>query len=323
MPSGWHCSPSRSPARTQAPTTCASGRAAGPGSARRCTWSASSSSARRSFSSGRCTTCEAHDPLALLLWAGGAVATALVVRSRAIAATAVLYLHGWVGFEFGLALDERRQRLRRVPGRRGLLRRRALRPRDRGTGANPRALVREQRLSRVRTRHRPADRGGRPVRLHLLGGTEELGRRVKGSATVMLALFVLLAALAFAAARRAGALPPPERPLRGRHARRRAVVMLVASLAGGRRRRLRGGLQPPLRRRRARRHLCRLPERRAVARQPRRRPRRRRPRRPLLRRLLVGASAVARDDRRRAARARDRVGARAAAQTAARADGRA
>jgi len=49
---------------------------------------------------------EAHDPLALLLWAGGATATALVVRSRAIAAAAVLIFTGWVGFEFGLALED-------------------------------------------------------------------------------------------------------------------------------------------------------------------------------------------------------------------------
>ncbi|MGH3072241.1 MAG: DUF2157 domain-containing protein [Gaiellaceae bacterium] len=49
---------------------------------------------------------EAHDPLGLLLWSGGAVATALVVRSRATAAASVLIFTSWVGFEFGLALDE-------------------------------------------------------------------------------------------------------------------------------------------------------------------------------------------------------------------------
>ena len=49
---------------------------------------------------------EAHDPLGLLLWAGGAVATALVVRSRAIAAAAVPIFTAWVGFEFGLALED-------------------------------------------------------------------------------------------------------------------------------------------------------------------------------------------------------------------------
>ena len=49
---------------------------------------------------------EAHDPLALLLWAGGAIATALVVRSRVIAVTAVPILTAWIGFEFGLALDD-------------------------------------------------------------------------------------------------------------------------------------------------------------------------------------------------------------------------
>ncbi len=49
---------------------------------------------------------KAHDPFALLLWAGGATATALVVRSRAIAAAAVLIFTGWVGWEFGLALND-------------------------------------------------------------------------------------------------------------------------------------------------------------------------------------------------------------------------
>ena len=57
------------------------------------------------FLVGQMYNVEAHDPLALLLWAGGAVATALVVRSRAIAAAALLIFTGWVGFEFGLALD--------------------------------------------------------------------------------------------------------------------------------------------------------------------------------------------------------------------------
>jgi len=58
------------------------------------------------FLVGQMYNVEAHDPLALLLWAGGATATALVVRSRAIAATAVLIFTAWVGFEFGLALDD-------------------------------------------------------------------------------------------------------------------------------------------------------------------------------------------------------------------------
>jgi uncharacterized membrane protein len=58
------------------------------------------------FLVGQMYNVQAHDPLALLLWAGGAVATALVVRSRALAATAVLIFTAWVGFEFGLALDD-------------------------------------------------------------------------------------------------------------------------------------------------------------------------------------------------------------------------
>jgi len=58
------------------------------------------------FLVGQMYNVEAHDPLALLLWAGGATATALVVRSRAIAAAAVLIFTSWVGWEFGLALDD-------------------------------------------------------------------------------------------------------------------------------------------------------------------------------------------------------------------------
>ncbi len=58
------------------------------------------------FLVGQMYNVQAHDPLALLLWSGGAGATALVVRSRAVAATAVLIFTAWVGFEFGLALDD-------------------------------------------------------------------------------------------------------------------------------------------------------------------------------------------------------------------------
>ena len=57
------------------------------------------------FLVGQMYNVQAHDPLALLLWAGGATSTALVVRSRAIAATAVLIFTSWVGWEFGLALE--------------------------------------------------------------------------------------------------------------------------------------------------------------------------------------------------------------------------
>ena len=58
------------------------------------------------FLVGQMYNVEAHDPLALLLWAGGATSTALVVRSRVIAAAAVLIFTCWVGWEFGLALDD-------------------------------------------------------------------------------------------------------------------------------------------------------------------------------------------------------------------------
>ena len=57
------------------------------------------------FLVGQMYNVEAHDPLALLIWALGAVATALVVRSHAVASAALLIFTGWVGFELGTALE--------------------------------------------------------------------------------------------------------------------------------------------------------------------------------------------------------------------------
>ena len=61
------------------------------------------------FLVGQMYNVQAHDPLGLLLWAAGAIATALVVRSRPIAVTAVLVFTAWVGFEFGVALDDQQR----------------------------------------------------------------------------------------------------------------------------------------------------------------------------------------------------------------------
>ena len=58
------------------------------------------------FLVGQMYNVQAHDPLALLLWAAGAIATALVVRSRAVAVASVLIFTAWIGYEFGLALDD-------------------------------------------------------------------------------------------------------------------------------------------------------------------------------------------------------------------------
>lgn len=58
------------------------------------------------FLVGQMYNVEAHDPLALLLWAAGAAATALVVRSRAMAAVAVATFGAWLGFEYALASDD-------------------------------------------------------------------------------------------------------------------------------------------------------------------------------------------------------------------------
>ena len=128
------------------------------------------------FLVGQMYNVQAHDPLALLLWSGGATATALVVRSRAIAATAVLIFTAWIGFEFGLALDDAGgDAFAAFPvvavfyggALYGLA--------TAAQAADPRALVREQRLSRVRPWRRPPGRGRRAVRLHVLRG----GRRAR------------------------------------------------------------------------------------------------------------------------------------------------
>ena len=58
------------------------------------------------FLVGQMYNVQAHDPLALLIWAAAAVAVAVVVRSRAIGWAALLLLTAWVGFEVGDALDE-------------------------------------------------------------------------------------------------------------------------------------------------------------------------------------------------------------------------
>lgn len=58
------------------------------------------------FLVGQMFNVEAHDPLALLLWAVAAVAVAVIVRSRPIAWAALLIFTGWVGFEAGTALDD-------------------------------------------------------------------------------------------------------------------------------------------------------------------------------------------------------------------------
>ena len=58
------------------------------------------------FLVGQMYNVEAHGPLALLIWAAGATATAIVVRSRPVAWAALLIFTGWVGFEFGNAIDD-------------------------------------------------------------------------------------------------------------------------------------------------------------------------------------------------------------------------
>ena len=49
---------------------------------------------------------EAHDPLALLIWAAAATAIAVIVSSPVIAVAALLIFSGWIAFEAGTALED-------------------------------------------------------------------------------------------------------------------------------------------------------------------------------------------------------------------------
>jgi uncharacterized membrane protein len=58
------------------------------------------------FLVGQMYNVEAHDPLALLVWAVAAAVIALAVRSPAVAVAALLIFTAWVGFEAGTALED-------------------------------------------------------------------------------------------------------------------------------------------------------------------------------------------------------------------------
>ena len=58
------------------------------------------------FLVGQMYNVEAHDPLALLIWAAAAVSVAIVVRSAPLSWAALLIFTGWIGFEAGTALDD-------------------------------------------------------------------------------------------------------------------------------------------------------------------------------------------------------------------------
>ena len=176
---------------------------------------------------------QAHDPLALLLWAVGAVATALVVRSRAIAATSVLIFTAWVGFEFGLALDDGDTGFAAFPAVAVFY----------GGALYGFATAAQERIREHWFASSGFPESGRGIGLPIAAAglfvftfseaTEELGQAGEGLSDVTLALFVLLAALAFAAA---GALALCRRPsgrYEGGMLAAVLVVMLAASLAGG------------------------------------------------------------------------------------------
>jgi uncharacterized membrane protein len=58
------------------------------------------------FLVGQMYNVEAHDPLALLIWAAAAVSVAIVVRSRPVTWAALLIFSGWIAFEAVTAIDD-------------------------------------------------------------------------------------------------------------------------------------------------------------------------------------------------------------------------
>ena len=186
------------------------------------------------FLVGQMYNVQAHDPLALLLWSGGATATALVVRSRAIAATAVLIFTAWIGFEFGLALDDAGGDAFAAFPVVAVFYGGALY----GLATAAQARIREHWFAS--SGFPESCRGvGLPVAAAGLfvftfsEAADELAQAADGLDGFVLAGFVLLAALAFAGA---GALALSHRPSGRYEAAALAavlVVMLVAMTAGG------------------------------------------------------------------------------------------
>ena len=176
---------------------------------------------------------QAHDPLALLLWAGGAVATALVVRSRAVAAVAVLIFTAWVGFEFGLALDDAGEEFAAFPVVAVLY----------GGALYAAATAAQARIRKEWLARSGFTEAGRAAGLPVAAGglfvftfseaADELGQAGDELSGLLLAGFALLALLAIAGA---AALALSGRPSRVSEAGLLAavvVLLLAATLAGG------------------------------------------------------------------------------------------
>ena len=185
------------------------------------------------FLVGQMYNVQAHDPLALLLWAGGAVAAALVVRSRAIAAVAVLIFTAWVGFEFGLALDDAGEEFAAFPVV-AVLYGGALY----GVATAAQSRIRQEWLARS-----GFTEAGRGVGLPVAAGglffftfseaADELGQAGDELGGTLLGAFALLSLVALAGA---AALAVSRRPSGRYEAGLLAAVvatLLVATLAGG------------------------------------------------------------------------------------------
>jgi uncharacterized membrane protein len=186
------------------------------------------------FLVGQMYNVQAHDPLALLLWAAGAVATALVVRSRAIAVASVLIFTSWIGFEFGAALDDANGDVWAAFPVVGLFY---------GGALYALATVAQERVGDhwfARSGFLEAGRGvGLPIAaagvfvFTFSGATDELDGAGGYLDGLLLAGFVLLGALAFAAAAALAAGRRPSDRYEGGVLAAALVTMVVALSAGG------------------------------------------------------------------------------------------
>ena len=106
MGCAWLSSRSRFQVRTRARTTSASGRVSHPHVGEVLYLLGVLLFGASLFLVGQMYNVEAHDPLALLIWATAAVSVAIVVRSRRVTWAALLIFTGWIGFEAGVAIDD-------------------------------------------------------------------------------------------------------------------------------------------------------------------------------------------------------------------------
>ena len=185
------------------------------------------------FLVGQMYNVEAHDPLALLIWAAAAVWVAIVVRSPPVTWAALLIFSGWIGFEAGTAIDDSDYEASTLPVI-AVLYGGAL------YGLGTAGVTRIQDAWFVETGFAPAAR-----RLGLLlavsglfvftfaGATDELGGAARELSGVFAAGLVVLAVLALAGVAAVATGARPSARYEGAALAVAVLAVLLAAYAGG------------------------------------------------------------------------------------------